>query len=69
VFFPEPGREQPDILGRMRIDALQDVDEIVVRMDPMQAAGRDETLQDADVMGTNLRSAEHSIIASEILFT
>ena len=65
MFFPEPGREQPDVFGRMRIDALQDIDQIVEGMDPVQAAGRDQALQDADVMGADLGPAEHPVSAPQ----
>jgi hypothetical protein len=31
-------------------------------MDPVQAAGRDQALQDANVMCTNFRPAEHPVV-------
>ena len=39
-------------------DALQDVDEVVVGIDAMQAAGDDEPLDDADVPGAEFGPAE-----------
>jgi hypothetical protein len=35
----------------MLADALQDIDEIRVGVDPVQAAGHDQALHDSDVFG------------------
>ncbi len=39
VFFPQAGGELGHVLGRMLTDPLQDVYEIIVGIDPLQAAG------------------------------
>ena len=48
----------------MRGDALQDVDEIVVRVDLVQAAGDDEALQDTDVLSAEFCPTEQPCLAS-----
>ena len=42
VLLPAPRGEQVDLAGGVAVDALQDVDQIVVGVDVVQAAGDDE---------------------------
>ena len=58
VLFPQSRGELLDLRGRVLADALQDVDQVVVRIDLMQPAGHDETLHDADVLGAEFGPAE-----------
>jgi hypothetical protein len=39
VLYAKSGRELPDIFGRTTVDTLQDIDEVVVRMVLLEAAG------------------------------
>jgi hypothetical protein len=45
----------------MLADTLEHVDEIVVRIDLVQPTGRNQALDDADVLGAELGPAEHPI--------
>ena len=45
---PQPGRELCDVGGRVLAYALENVDEIVIRIDVVQPTGRDQALEDAD---------------------
>ena len=58
MLLPQPGRELRDVGGRELADALEDVDEVIVRIDFVQPTGRNQTLDDADVLGTELGPAE-----------
>ena len=60
-WLPVSRGEFMDLAGGMLPDALQDIDEVVVRVDPVQSAGDDQTLQDADVFGPDLGPAEHPV--------
>ena len=59
--LPAPRREFVYATGGMVGDALQDIDEVIVRIDAMQAAGDDQALYDADVLGANLGRAEEPV--------
>ena len=48
----------------MLADPLQDIDQVGVGIDAMQAAGDDQALDDADVFGTELGPAEDPVLAS-----
>mgnify|MGYP006172658723 CR=1 FL=1 len=48
----------------MLADALQYVDEIVVRIDFMQPTGRNQALDDADMLGAELGPAEHPVFST-----
>ena len=56
--FPEARRELGDAAGRMFADPLQHIDEVGVRIDAVQSAGDDQTLDDADVLGAEFGPAE-----------
>jgi len=42
----------------MHVDALQHVDEVVVGMDPVQPAGHEQALKNADILRADLGPAE-----------
>ena len=63
-YFPAAGREFVDVVGRVLSDALQDIDQIVIRVDVVQPTGDDQALQDADVAGTEFGPAEHPVAAT-----
>ena len=54
VLFPEARRQFGDTRGRMLPHALKHIDEIGVRIDAVQAAGHDQTLDNADMSGPEL---------------
>jgi hypothetical protein len=62
--FPEPGGQFRNPRGRMLTHALEDVDQIRIRVDVVQSAGHDQTLSDSDVLGTELCPTEQKILAS-----
>lgn len=52
MLLPQSGRELCDLSGRVLADTLENVDQIVVRVDVVQPTGRNQALDDADVLGT-----------------
>ena len=64
MLLPQSGGEQIDLRGRVLAHALQDVDQVVVRIDLMQPAGHDEALDDAHVLGPQFRPGEEPGLAS-----
>jgi hypothetical protein len=65
AFFPEPRRERGNVAGGMIFHALQHVDQVGVRIDPLQPAGGQQTVEDPDVLGPDLGPAEQPILSSE----
>ena len=57
--FPQPRRELVNPCRGVGGDALQDIDQVVVGIDAVQAAGDDQALQDADVLGAEFGPTEH----------
>ena len=57
--LPQPGGEQVDVGGGVLADALEHIDQVVVRIDAVQAAGDDEALDDADMLGAEFCPGEH----------
>lgn len=61
---PDPFREPllwgefGDATGGVLVDALQYVDQARVEIDAVQSAGDDQTLHDAHVLGTPVRSSK-----------
>ena len=49
---------------RMLADTLQDVDEVVLRIDIVQPAGRQQALHNADMFGAQLSPAEQPVLLS-----
>ena len=58
---PLPGRELCDVGGRVLADALENVDELIEWLDLVQPTGRDQALDDANMLGAQLRPAEHPV--------
>ena len=63
VLLPAPRGEQVDLAGGVAIDALQNIDQIVVGVDVVQAAGDDQTLQGGHRLGADLAPAEQPVFA------
>lgn len=49
----------------MSIDALQNIDEIIVRANFVQAAGGQQALDDGDVFGTELGPGKQPVAPSQ----
>jgi hypothetical protein len=47
----------------VKADPLQDIDQVGIGVDPMQATRDDQTLHDADMLGTEFGPAEVPILA------
>ena len=62
VLFPQTRRQFGDAAGRMLADPLQNIDEVGVRIDAVQPAGDDQTLDDADVRGAELSPSRIAMI-------
>jgi hypothetical protein len=67
VLRPQPGGELCDVGGRVLANTLEDVDEIVVRIDLVQPRGRDQALDDANMLGAQLGPAERNRSLSGVL--
>jgi hypothetical protein len=63
VLFPEARRQEFHLAGGVLTDALQDIDEIVIGIDAMQAASHDEGVGDAHVVRAHLSPTEHPVFA------
>ena len=62
MLLPEPRGEFRDASRRMLPDALEDIDQIVVWVDAMEAAGHDQALYDAHLLGAELGPAEIPVL-------
>jgi hypothetical protein len=60
LLFPEPWRQFGNPRCGVLCDALEHIDEIGIRIDAVQSAGDDQTLDDADVSGAEFGPAEKS---------
>ena len=56
--------ELDDVLVRMDADALEDIDEIGVGVHRVEAAGREQTLDDTHALGADLGGCEEPIAFS-----
>lgn len=65
MLLPEPRCEKMDLSRRVVFDALQDIHQVGVRVDALEAARPQEALDDADVLGSDLGPAEEVVAASE----
>lgn len=64
ALLPEPRGQFGDARSWVVPNALQNVHQVVVGIDLMQAAGREQTLHYADVLGTELCPGEEPIPAA-----
>jgi len=64
MLLPLARREFVNAQCRMLTDTLQDIDEIVVRVDVVQAAGHQQTLDDPDLFGAELGPRKQPILAA-----
>ena len=58
MFFPEPWRQFSGAGVGMLADPLQDIDQVVIGIDVVEAASGQQTLHDADLFGIQFRQAE-----------
>ena len=65
--LPPPGREVCDATCGMLADPLQHVNEIGVRVDAAQAAGGDQALHDARMLGANFGPTKKPVFAVMII--
>ena len=59
--LPHTRSELDDALCRVLADALQDIDEVGVGIHALEPAGHEETLDDADALGAELRPREQPV--------
>ena len=62
AIFPEARRQRGDVASRMMFHALQDVDQIRVRIDPLQSTGRNQALKHPNVLGPELGPAKQPVL-------
>ena len=53
------------VFGGVRTDPLQHVDEVVVGIDALKSARAQEALDDAELVGAQLRPAEEPIFSTQ----
>lgn len=58
ALFPQAGREEVDVEGGMGIDTLEDVDEVDVGINALQATRREHALHDVHLARPQFRPAE-----------
>ena len=63
MLFPKAWGQLGDASSRVLADTLQDIDEVGVDVDLVQAAGDDQALYDSDVFGPELGPTEIPIFA------
>ena len=63
MLFPKAWGELGDAGSRVLADTLQDIDEVGVEVDRVQATSDDQALHDADVLGTEFGPTEIPIFA------
>ena len=61
--LPPPGRQLGGASSGMLADPLRQVDEVRVRVDALQAAGGDQALHDASVLGANFGPTEKPVFS------
>lgn len=64
MLLAAPRGEQMDVSGGMAVDALEYVEEVVVGVDVVQAAGDDEALQGGHRLGADLAPAKQPRLAT-----
>jgi hypothetical protein len=65
VLFPQAGREEVDLQGRMGIDALPHIDQIDRGIDALEATGGQQTLDDPHMARPYFRPTEHPVFAAQ----
>ncbi len=63
MLLPEPWREEMDLARRVALDSLQDVHQVGVGIDALQAARAEQALDDPDVLGPDFGPAEEVVAA------
>lgn len=66
VLFPAPRDELFDVLGRVAVDALEDIDEVVVGFDGVQTAGDQQALDGGDGLGADLAQQNSQFLRPRI---
>jgi hypothetical protein len=63
VLLPQTRSQLSDSAGGVNADPLQHIDQVGIGVDTMQAARDDQTLHDADMLGTELGPTEQPVLA------
>jgi hypothetical protein len=61
VLFPQPGREELNLQGRMGIDALEHIDEVDIGIDALEATGGEQTVDDSYMPSPHFRPAKQPV--------
>ena len=61
MLLPQTRSQLSDSTGGVKADPLQHIDQVGIGVDTMQAARDDQTLYDADMLGTELGPTEHPV--------
>src|SRR5215470_13908752 len=65
LLLPGFGSEAEDVASGVPADADEHVAEVVVRVDAVEAAGREDRVQDAGPFGSGLATCEEPVLAAE----
>jgi hypothetical protein len=65
VLLPQVGGQKMDVEGGMGIDALEHADEIAIGIDALEAARREQALNDAHVLRAHVGSAEEPMAPAQ----
>jgi hypothetical protein len=60
--FPKARREIEHLARRVLADALQDINQVGVGVDPLQPAGHQQALDQADALGADLGPGEEPVL-------
>jgi len=63
--LPAPRDELLDVRGRVAVDALEHFDEVVVRVDVVQATRHQQALDGGDGLGADFAPAEQPVLAAQ----
>jgi hypothetical protein len=61
ALLPQPGRKLTNLRSRMMANPLQDIGQVIIGIDLMQAASHDQSLHDADVSGPEFGPAKYPV--------
>jgi hypothetical protein len=65
MLLPQTGSEEMDIKGGMRVDTLEDIDQVDIGVDTLQAARGDQALHDAHILRPDFSPAKQPVASAQ----